>query len=119
VVTRRLVVPSLRLVAVTPLTGLVIPSLWLVAPTRGLVIPSLGLVAPTRGLVVPSLGLVAQARGLVIPSLSLAASTRVVHGLSDHRLRARLETLRVVACLELAPTPRPWRAAAAIADAGK
>jgi hypothetical protein len=108
VVTRGLVVPSLRLVAVTPLPELVVPSLGLVAPTRGLVVPSLWLVAPTWGLVIPSLRLVAPC-------------TRVVHGLSGHRLRARLvlETLRVVACLELAPTPRPWRAAAAIAGAGK
>jgi hypothetical protein len=88
--------------------------------TRGLVVPSLGLVAPTRGLVVPSLGLVAQTRGLVIPSLRLVAPTRVVHGLSGHRLRARLalESLRVIACLELAPARRPRGAAVAAAIVG-
>jgi hypothetical protein len=107
VVTRGLVVPSLRLVAVTPLPGLVVPSLGLVAPTRGLVVPSLGLVAPARGLVIPSLRLVAPC-------------TRVVHGLSGHRLRARLalESLRVVACLELAPARRPRGAAEAAAIVG-
>jgi len=120
VVTRGLVVPSLRLVAVTPLPELVVPSLRLVAPTRGLVVPSLGLVAPTRGLVIPSLGLVGPTRGLVIPWRLGAPCTRVVHGLHGHRLRARLalEGRRVVACLELAPTTRPRRASAAIAGAG-
>ena len=101
---RGLVVPSLRFVAVTPLPRLFVPSLGLITPKRGLVIPSLGLVAPTRGLVVPSWRLVAP-------------STRVAHG---HRLRARLvlESLRVVARLELAPARRPRHAAAPIVGAG-
>ena len=102
-------VPSLRLAVVT--RGLVIPSPRLVAPTRGLVVP------PWR-LVIPSLGLVAPKRALVIPSLRpVAPSTRVAHG---HRLRARLvlESLRVVARLELAPARRPRRAAAPIVGAG-
>ena len=84
---------------------------------RGLVeVPSLRLAVVTRGLVI--LPLVARTQGLVVPSWRLVAPCiRVAHG---HRLRARLvlESLRVVARLELAPSRRQRRAAAAIFGAG-
>ena len=99
---RGLIVPSLRLAVVT--RGLVIPSL--VARTRALVIPSLRLAVVTRGLVIPSLRLAVVTRGLVMPSWRLVTRcVRVAHG---HILRARLvlDSLRVVARLELAPTRR-------------
>ena len=70
----------------------------------------------TRGLVTSPL--VARTQGLVVPSWRLVAPCiRVAHG---HRLRARLvlESLRVVARLELAPSRRQRRAAAAIFGAG-
>ena len=89
---------------------------------RGLVeVPSLRLAAvttPHPRLFIPFPGFVAPKRGLVVPSWRLVAPcTRVVHG---HRLGARLvlESLRVVARLELAPARRPRHAAAAIAGAG-
>ena len=72
----------------------------------------------TRGLVIPSLRLAVVTRRLVMPSWRLVTRcVRVAHG---HSLRARLvlDSLRVVACLELAPTRRPRRAAAAIVGAG-
>eukprot|EP00964_Phaeocystis_antarctica_P046401 scaffold26806_cov67-Phaeocystis_antarctica.AAC.2 len=88
--------------------------------TRGLVVPTRGLVVPMRGLFILSLRLVVVMRGLVIiPSWRLVAPCmRVAHG---HRRRARLvlESLRVVACLELAPpTRRRRRAAVAAAIVG-
>ena len=108
--------PSLRLAVVT--RGLVIPSLRLTVMARWLVIPSLRLAVVTRGLVIPSLRLAVVTRRLVMPSWRLVTRcVRVAHG---HSLRARLvlDSLRVVACLELAPTRRPRRAAAAIVGAG-